>query len=101
MIPLALSELAAVLDCDMPGQDVQITNVITDSRKVEPGALFAALPTLVPETGRYFLLVYRTDGAETSRWKARVRVRQGRDSKRLKGEGATIRFAAADGSSVV
>jgi UDP-N-acetylmuramoyl-tripeptide--D-alanyl-D-alanine ligase len=44
MIPLKLSEIARVLQCDMPTQDVRVDSLVTDSRKVHYGALFAALP---------------------------------------------------------
>jgi UDP-N-acetylmuramoyl-tripeptide--D-alanyl-D-alanine ligase len=44
MIPLKLSELAEVLGCEMPGRDAKVESVVTDSRKVHYGALFAALP---------------------------------------------------------
>jgi UDP-N-acetylmuramoyl-tripeptide--D-alanyl-D-alanine ligase len=44
MIPLRLSELAAVLDCPPPGQDIRVERIVTDSRKVDYGTLFAALP---------------------------------------------------------
>ena len=44
MIPLRLSELAALLDCASPATDVEITDIVSDSRKAGPGALFAALP---------------------------------------------------------
>ena len=44
MIPLRLSELADLLGCEAPSQDVEITAITTDSRKAAPGALFAALP---------------------------------------------------------
>jgi UDP-N-acetylmuramoyl-tripeptide--D-alanyl-D-alanine ligase len=44
MISLKLSELAAVLQCDPGDQDVVIDSIVTDSRKVHYGALFAALP---------------------------------------------------------
>ena len=44
MIPLRLSELAALLGCEPPAQDVEVTAITTDSRKAAPGALFAALP---------------------------------------------------------
>ncbi|MBT8050504.1 MAG: UDP-N-acetylmuramoyl-tripeptide--D-alanyl-D-alanine ligase [Gammaproteobacteria bacterium] len=43
MIPIRLSELAALLDCDAPVKDVEITDVVSDSRQSGPGALFAAL----------------------------------------------------------
>jgi UDP-N-acetylmuramoyl-tripeptide--D-alanyl-D-alanine ligase len=44
MIPLRLYELAALLGCEAPAQDVEISAITTDSRKAAPGALFAALP---------------------------------------------------------
>jgi UDP-N-acetylmuramoyl-tripeptide--D-alanyl-D-alanine ligase len=44
MIPLKLSELAEVLGCEMPNRDAKVESVVTDSRKVHYGALFAALP---------------------------------------------------------
>ena len=44
MIRLALSEIAAELGCPAPGRDVTIEQIVTDSRKVHYGALFAALP---------------------------------------------------------
>lgn len=44
MINMALSEIAAVLDCPVPKRDVTIDQIVTDSRKVRYGALFAALP---------------------------------------------------------
>ena len=44
MIPMQLNELARALDCEMPGRDVKVDSVVTDSRKVHYGALFAALP---------------------------------------------------------
>ena len=44
MIPLRLSELATLLGCEPPAQDLEITAITTDSRKAGPGALFAALP---------------------------------------------------------
>ena len=44
MIRLRLSELAAVLGCPPPDRDVSIEAIVTDSRKVDYGALFAALP---------------------------------------------------------
>ena len=44
MIPLMLSELAELLGCDGPENDVEITSVVSDSRQSGPGALFAALP---------------------------------------------------------
>jgi UDP-N-acetylmuramoyl-tripeptide--D-alanyl-D-alanine ligase len=44
VIRLKLSELATVLECDMPAVDVTVESIVTDSRKVHFGALFAALP---------------------------------------------------------
>ena len=44
MINMALSELAAALDCPVPDHDVTIEQIVSDSRKVRYGALFAALP---------------------------------------------------------
>ena len=44
MIRLLLSELAGVLDCAMPAGDVAVEAIVTDSRKVHYGTLFAALP---------------------------------------------------------
>ncbi len=44
MIKLRLSELAAVLNCALPEQDVYVEHIVTDSRKVHHRALFAALP---------------------------------------------------------
>ena len=44
MIPLKLSELVQVLACEMPGRDAKVESIVTDSRKVHYGALFAALP---------------------------------------------------------
>lgn len=44
MIRLRLSELAAALGCPAPGRDVGVEAIVTDSRKVDYGALFAALP---------------------------------------------------------
>ena len=44
MIHLKLSELASLLGCDAPGQDVTVDRIVTDSRKVRYGSLFAALP---------------------------------------------------------
>lgn len=44
MIPLRLSEVAPVLECAMPDRDVAFDRVVTDSRLVRHGALFAALP---------------------------------------------------------
>ena len=44
MIDLKLSELAAVLECEKPASDVKVESIVTDSRKVHYGALFAALP---------------------------------------------------------
>jgi len=44
VIRLQLSELAEVLDCPMPELDVVVETIVTDSRKVHYGTLFAALP---------------------------------------------------------
>ena len=44
MINMALSEIAAVVDCPAPDPDVTVEQIVTDSRKVSYGALFAALP---------------------------------------------------------
>jgi UDP-N-acetylmuramoyl-tripeptide--D-alanyl-D-alanine ligase len=44
MISLRLSELATVLDCETPEVDVNVESIVSDSRKVHYGALFAALP---------------------------------------------------------
>jgi UDP-N-acetylmuramoyl-tripeptide--D-alanyl-D-alanine ligase len=44
VIRLLLSELAGVLDCPMPAADVAVEDIVTDSRKVHYGTLFAALP---------------------------------------------------------
>jgi UDP-N-acetylmuramoyl-tripeptide--D-alanyl-D-alanine ligase len=44
VIQLNLSELAAVLDCESPAGDVPVNSIVTDSRQVRYGSLFAALP---------------------------------------------------------
>jgi UDP-N-acetylmuramoyl-tripeptide--D-alanyl-D-alanine ligase len=44
MINFRLSELAAVLECEKPESDVTVDSIVSDSRKVHYGALFAALP---------------------------------------------------------
>lgn len=44
MIRLQLSEIAAVLNCPAPALDPVIGHIVTDSRKVRRGSLFAALP---------------------------------------------------------
>ncbi len=44
MIRLMLSDLAQVLDCPGPARDVAVDQIVTDSRKVDHGTLFAALP---------------------------------------------------------
>lgn len=44
MIRMRLSELAAVLDCPVPQRDVTVDAIVSDSRRVDFGALFAALP---------------------------------------------------------
>ena len=43
MIGLQLTELADVLGCATPDRQVQVDNIVTDSRKVRHGTLFAAL----------------------------------------------------------
>ena len=44
MIRFSVSELAKALNCPQPGSGVSIDNIVTDSRKVHHGTLFAALP---------------------------------------------------------
>ncbi|MEE8340439.1 MAG: UDP-N-acetylmuramoyl-tripeptide--D-alanyl-D-alanine ligase [Xanthomonadales bacterium] len=44
MIQLSLSDLAGVLDCEIPAGGVLVDSIVTDSRQVHYGALFAALP---------------------------------------------------------
>jgi len=44
MIRIPVTELARVLGCSMPVADVAIEEIVTDSRKVHHGTLFAALP---------------------------------------------------------
>ncbi len=44
MIQLNLKELAGVLNCAAPASDVMVDSIVTDSRKVHYGSLFAALP---------------------------------------------------------
>jgi UDP-N-acetylmuramoyl-tripeptide--D-alanyl-D-alanine ligase len=44
MIPLRLAELERLLDCPASGHDPEIRSIVSDSRKVGDGALFAALP---------------------------------------------------------
>ncbi|HET6591365.1 MAG TPA: UDP-N-acetylmuramoyl-tripeptide--D-alanyl-D-alanine ligase [Xanthomonadales bacterium] len=44
MIRLRLSELAAALGCPPPAKDVAVHAIVTDSRRADFGALFAALP---------------------------------------------------------
>ena len=44
MIPMRLSDAAPVLKCRAPASDASFDQVVTDSRKVRRGALFAALP---------------------------------------------------------
>ena len=44
MIHYSLSEIACILDCTKPAPDTEIRGVATDSRKIQPGMLFAALP---------------------------------------------------------
>jgi len=41
---MRLSEMASALGCPPPSRDVTVEAVVTDSRKVDFGALFAALP---------------------------------------------------------
>lgn len=43
MIPITLKRLATVLNGQISGTDIEITDVITDTRKVTPGCLFIAL----------------------------------------------------------
>jgi len=43
MIQLNLSDLAGVLDCATSARDVRIESIVTDSRQVRYGSLFAAL----------------------------------------------------------
>ncbi|GAB2667940.1 UDP-N-acetylmuramoyl-tripeptide--D-alanyl-D-alanine ligase [Vibrio panuliri] len=43
MIPLSLSHLASVLNAELIGEDCTITQVSTDTRNIESGALFVAL----------------------------------------------------------
>jgi UDP-N-acetylmuramoyl-tripeptide--D-alanyl-D-alanine ligase len=44
MIPLRLSEIAGVVGCETPARDVKVESIVSDSRKADYGALFAALP---------------------------------------------------------
>ena len=44
MIPLKLSELAAALGCAPPSLELEISEIVSDSRKAQSGSLFAALP---------------------------------------------------------
>jgi UDP-N-acetylmuramoyl-tripeptide--D-alanyl-D-alanine ligase len=44
VIRLQLSDLAGVLGCPIPAAEVAVEAIVTDSRKVHHGALFAALP---------------------------------------------------------
>jgi UDP-N-acetylmuramoyl-tripeptide--D-alanyl-D-alanine ligase len=44
MIRIRLSELAAAVGCPAPVRDVTVDSIVTDSRRVDFGALFAALP---------------------------------------------------------
>lgn len=44
MIALRLSEIAAALGLPRPQRDLALTSIVADSRKVEYGSLFAALP---------------------------------------------------------
>lgn len=43
MIKLHLNDLAGVLNCASPGRDVVVDSIVTDSRQVHYGSLFAAL----------------------------------------------------------
>ena len=43
MIQLNLSDLAGVLNCEAPASDVLVDSIVTDSRQVHYGSLFAAL----------------------------------------------------------
>ena len=43
MIQLHLSDLAGVLNCEAPVSDVLVDSIVTDSRQVHYGSLFAAL----------------------------------------------------------
>ena len=44
MIALTLNEIAAALNCSSHEPDPSIDSIVTDSRKVDYGSLFAALP---------------------------------------------------------
>jgi len=44
VIRLKLSELAVAVECPVPERDVTVDSIVTDSRRVDFGALFAALP---------------------------------------------------------
>ena len=44
MIRMRLSELAACLGCPAPSRDVTVDAIVSDSRRVDYGSLFAALP---------------------------------------------------------
>ncbi len=44
MIQLRLNDLAEVLNCTAPTADVLVDSIVTDSRQVHYGSLFAALP---------------------------------------------------------
>ena len=44
MIHMGLSTAAELLGCPAVQTDLAFTGITTDSRKVEPGMLFAALP---------------------------------------------------------
>jgi len=44
MIPISLSELTRLLKLPEPQRDVTISTIVTDSRRVDHGSLFAALP---------------------------------------------------------
>ena len=44
MIRMSLAEIAAALGCETPAGETTVDRVVTDSRKVEYGSLFAALP---------------------------------------------------------
>jgi len=44
MIRMRLSELSACLGCPAPGRDVTVDAIVSDSRRVDYGTLFAALP---------------------------------------------------------
>lgn len=44
MIRLSLSDIARTLGCAVPAREIFVENIVTDSRKVHHGTLFAALP---------------------------------------------------------